>query len=101
MELAHADAEFPRPPYNVICCFYFLQRALLGRIAGALAPGGLVLCETFTRDHVEVGGRIPERFLLEHNELLRAFDGLRVLHYREAVVGTERRRAVASLVARA
>jgi SAM-dependent methyltransferase len=89
MELAHADAEFPRPPYDVICCFYFLQRTLLGRIAGALAPGGLVLYETFTRDHVEVvGGRIPERFLLEHNELLRAF-------------GTERRRAVASLVARA
>jgi hypothetical protein len=26
---------------------------------------------------------------------------LRVLHYREAVIGTERRRAVASLVARA
>jgi SAM-dependent methyltransferase len=102
MELAHADAEFARPPYDVICCFYFLQRTLLGRIAGALAPGGLVLYETFTRDHVEVvGGRIPERFLLEHNELLRAFDGLRVLHYREAVIGTERRRAVASLVARA
>jgi hypothetical protein len=61
-----------------------------------------VLYETFTRDHVEVvGGRMPERFLLEHNELLGAFDSLRVLHYREAVIGTERRRAVASLVARA
>jgi hypothetical protein len=35
MELLHADAEFPRPP---ICCFYFPQRALLGRVAGALAP---------------------------------------------------------------
>ncbi len=101
-DLPHADAEFPGPRYDVICCFYFLQRALLERIAGALAPGGLVVYETFTRDHVEVvGGRMPERFLLEHNELLHAFDGLRVLHYREAVIGTERRRAVASLVARA
>ncbi len=102
MELAPADAEFPRPPYDVICCFYFLQRALLGPIVGALAPGGLLFYETFTRDHVEVvGGQIPERFLLEHNELLHAFDALRILHYREAVIGTERRRAVASLVARA
>ncbi|MGI8631874.1 MAG: class I SAM-dependent methyltransferase [Solirubrobacterales bacterium] len=102
MQLAHADAEFPRPPYDVICCFYFLQRTLLGRIAGTLAPGGLVLYETFTRDHVDVvGGQIPERFLLAHNELLHAFDGLRILRYREAIIGTERRRAVASLVARA
>ncbi len=101
-ELLHADAEFPRPPYDVICCFYFLQRGLLELIVGALAPGGLLFYETFTRDHVEVvGGRMPERFLLEHNELLGAFDSPRVLHYREAVIGTERRRAVASLVARA
>jgi SAM-dependent methyltransferase len=101
-ELLHVDAEFPRPPYDVICCFYFLQRGLLEPIVGALAPGGLLFYETFTRDHVEVvGGQIPERFLLEHNELLHAFDALRILHYREAIIGTQRRRAVASLVARA
>ena len=102
-DLPHADAEFPGPPYDVICCFYFLQRALLGPIAAALAPGGLVLYETFTRDHVEVvGAQMPERCVLEHNELLHAFDGLRVLRYREAIIpGTQRPRAVASLVARA
>ncbi len=100
-DLGHVGAEFPRPPYDVICCLYFLQRPLLERIAGALAPGGLLLYETFTRDHAEVvGGQIPERFLLDRNELLHAFGGLRVLRYREAVIGTQRRRAVASLVAR-
>ncbi len=102
MELAHADTRFPRPPYDVICCFYFLQRALLKPLAGALAPGGLLFYETFTRDHVEVvGGRMPERFLLEHDELRHAFAGLRVLRYREAVIGTQNPRAVASIVARA
>jgi len=45
------------------------------------------------------GRWIPERLLLEHNEPLHAFDGLRILRYREAVIGTEGRRAVASLVA--
>jgi SAM-dependent methyltransferase len=102
MDLLQPGAEFPRPPYDVICCFYFLRRPLLASIAGALAPGGLLLFENFTRDHVEVvGGQMPERVLLDHNELLRAFPGLRVLRYREAIIGTERRRAVASLVARA
>ena len=102
MDLLHAEAGFPRPPYDVVCCFYFLQRALLKALAGALAPGGLLFYETFTRDHVEVvGGRMPERFLLEHNELLHTFDALRILRYREAVIGTDSRRAVASLVARA
>lgn len=102
MDLGQADTGFPRPPYDVICCFYFLQRALLKPLVGALAPGGLLLYETFTRDHVEVlGGQMPERFLLDHNELLHAFDGLRVLRYREAVIGAEPRRAVASIVARA
>ncbi|HEV2819619.1 MAG TPA: class I SAM-dependent methyltransferase [Solirubrobacteraceae bacterium] len=102
MDLPDGDAAFPRPPYDVICCFYFLQRALLKPLAGALAPGGLLLYETFTRDHVEVvGGRMPERFLLDPNELRDAFAGLRVVRYREAVIGAEAPRAVASIVARA
>lgn len=102
MDLLGSDTAFPRAPYDVICCFYFLRRELLQPIAAALAPGGLLLYETFTRDHVEVvGGEIPKDFLLDHNELLQAFDALRILHYREAIIGTDRRRAVASLVARA
>lgn len=103
MDLLDAGAEIPRPPYSVICCFYLLQRPLLERIAGALATDGLLLYETFTRNHLEVvGGQLPERFLLDHNELLRAVAGLRVLRYRETVIGgPDRRRAVASLVARA
>lgn len=98
--LAH-PAPFPSPPYDVIVGFYFLQRSLLAPIAEALASGGLLFYETFTRDHVDVLGRdMNARFLLGHNELLRAFSGLRVLRYREAVIGGERSRAVASIVAR-
>ena len=101
MDLLHPETGFPRPPYDAICCFYFLQRPLFAQIAEVLAPGGLLVYETFTRDHVEVvGAQMPERFLLDHNELLHAFGGLRVLHFREAVIGTQCRRAVASLVAR-
>lgn len=87
-------------PYDVVTCFYFLQRPLLAQIAQALAPGGLVVFETFTRDHVDVLGRdMNVRFTLEHNELLRAFADLRVLRYREEVIGGGNPRAVASLLA--
>ncbi len=96
------DAPFPTPPYEVVVSTYYLERSLFARMREALAPGGLLVFETFTRDHVEVLGReMPERALLGHNELLRAFADLRVLRYREANVGTGRTRAVASLVARA
>jgi tellurite methyltransferase len=101
VDLLADPAPFPRPPYDVVVGFYFLQRSLLGLIADTLASGGLLFYETFTRDHVDVLGRdMNERFLLDHNELLRAFSALRVLDYREAVIGGERSRAVASIVAR-
>ncbi len=101
VDLLTAPEPFPRAPYDVVIGFYFLQRSLLGPIAEALAPGGLLFYETFTRDHVDVLGReMGENFMLDHNELLHAFSGLRVLRYREAVIGDKRSRAVASIIAR-
>lgn len=91
----------PDPPYEVVVNMNFLERSLFGTLSDALAPGGLLVFETFTRDHVDVlGRRMPAAYLLEPNELLRAFGDLRVLRYREAVVDGEPARAVASLVAR-
>ncbi|MBA3327389.1 MAG: methyltransferase domain-containing protein [Solirubrobacterales bacterium] len=102
VDLAAAPDPLEHGAYDVVTCFYFLQRALLPALAAALAPGGLLFYETFTRDHVDVLGREMNReVLLGHNELLHAFTGLRVLRYREEVIGDERRRAVASVVARA
>ena len=99
-----ADLEadpLPPGPYDVVVDVNYLQRSLLGPIADALAPGGLLVCETFTRDHTEVlGASLDPAYTLGPNELLRAFAGLRVLHYREGIVEEGRRRAVASLVAR-
>jgi SAM-dependent methyltransferase len=101
MDLSDPETAFPHPSYDVICCFYFLKRPLLARLAAALAPGGLLFYETFDRDNADVvGGQIPAAVLLDHNELLRAFADLRVLRYREEIIGVgDRRRAVASLVA--
>lgn len=102
VDLVETAGPFPREPYDIIVDFYFLERSLFPRMAAALAPGGLLVVETFTRDHVEVLGHdMPARFLLDHNELLTAFPGLRVVHYREAIIaGGDRGRAVASIVVR-
>jgi SAM-dependent methyltransferase len=94
------EAEAPPPgPYAVIVEVNFLQRDLFAALAGALGPGGLLVFETFV-DAGEPDQRLDPRFLLAPNELLHAFPGLLVRHYREGVaVRGGRPQAVASLVA--
>lgn len=93
----------PAERYDLVVQIDYLQRDLFRSLARALVPGGALLLETFTRAHVEeLGNSFDPRFLLDRNELLRAFIDLdmHVRHYREGVV--ERaggRRGVASLVA--
>jgi len=99
-----ADLErdgLPDGAWDVVVCMNYLQRDLFAGLQAALAPGGLLLCETFARAHVEELGRaFNPAYVLDRNELLRAFEGLHVRHYREGVA--ERRgepRGVASIVA--
>ncbi len=96
------EAEpLPPGPYDLIVNLNYLQRDLLGPLAAALRPGGLLVFETFTEAQVtELGHRFDPGFLLAPNELLHAFPGLLVRHYREGtVLRGGRPRAVASLVA--
>jgi tellurite methyltransferase len=91
----------PAGEYDVVICMHYLQRDLFGALRAALAPGGLLLYETFSRAHVEeLGRRFNADYVLDRNELLHAFDELHVHHYREGLV--ERpgdTRGVASIVA--
>jgi 2-polyprenyl-3-methyl-5-hydroxy-6-metoxy-1,4-benzoquinol methylase len=93
---------FPAGPYDAIVQINYLQRNLFGPLAGALAPGGLLILETFTRSDLEtLGNHVESRFLLEVGELPVAFAELEILRHREAVVEHRgRARAVAGLVAR-
>ena len=96
--------ELPADHYQVIANFNYLERDLFPTITRALAPGGLLFFETFSCDQIELfESKIRPRYTLKHNELLRAFLNLHVLHYREGIhweASRRRRRAVASLVAR-
>lgn len=98
------DLERERPAadaYDVVVCTNYLQRDLFGALAAALRPGGLLVYETFSPAHVdELGRAFNPAFVLERNELLEAFAGLRVRHYREGVVDRGGApRGVASIVA--
>ncbi len=91
----------PAGPYDVVVCMSYLQRDLFGALSGALAPGGLLLFETFAQAHLtELGRSFNPAYVLEPNELLRAFAALHVRHYREGVAerGGEQR-GVAGIVA--
>lgn len=87
--------------FDVVVCTNYLQRDLFDGLQAALRPGGLLLYETFSRAHVEeLGTSFNPAFVLDHNELLVAFAGLRVRHYREGVVDRHGSpRGVASIVA--
>jgi len=77
----------------------YLWRALLPRIVAAVAPGGVLIYETFARGNERFGKPSNPDFLLKSGELLQAVAGrLRVVAY-ECLEGTEPRPAVVQRIA--
>lgn len=82
-----------------ILVFRYLHRPLLPCLASALAPGGVLIYETFLMEQRRFGKPANPDFLLHPGELLRSFSGFEVLHTFEGLL-TEPQRAVAQLVCR-
>jgi len=80
----------------------YLHRPLLPAILAAVAPGGVLIYETFAEGNEEVGGRVRNpAFLLRHGELLEAVRGpFRVLAYEDLVVEEPAPAAVQRICAR-
>jgi len=86
---------------GVILVYRFLFRPLAPAIEAALAPGGLLLYETFTLHQRSLGqGPRNPAFLLAPGELPRLFPGLEVLDAWEGVVARPWPQALARLTAR-
>ena len=93
----HSIQDFGREQYDLVLVFYFLQRELFPALAAALKPGGFLIYKTYTTEQKNfAGGPSHPMFLLEPNELLRAFSSMRILHYHETI----QEKGVAELVAR-
>jgi SAM-dependent methyltransferase len=99
-----ATASLPLEKYQVVANFFYLERSLFVTIKEALAPGGLLFFETFTKDQLELSSKpIHPSYMLNSNELLWAFADLRILHYQEMIIpdqAHDRPKAVARLLAR-
>jgi tellurite methyltransferase len=87
----------PRGRFDLVLVCRYLQRDLFPALRAAVAPGGVVIYETFTTAQRALG-RPPTSadHLLEPGELRRYFDGFDVLFYEEV----REPDAVARLVAR-
>jgi len=88
--------NFGAEQYDLVLVLFYLQRELFPALISALKPGGFLLYKTYMTDQQQFcGGPSNPAFLLKPNELLHAFQFLRVLHYHE----TARDKKVAELVA--
>ena len=87
-ELVVADIEnspwpFAGRQFAGVVVTNYLWRALLPTIVQSVAPGGVLIYETFATGNETVGKPSRHDFLLQPGELLRACAGLRVVAYED------------------
>lgn len=91
------EVSFSEGAYDLVACFYYLDRRIMPQIKGALARGGVIVYETFLIDqHRRFGKPSRPEFCWGHNELLSHFLDFRVLFYFE---GIKEERWIAQLIA--
>lgn len=72
--------------FDAIVVTNYLWRPLLPSIVAALAPGGVLIYETFADGQQTVGRPARPEFLLQPGELLRTAAGLRVVAFEDGFV---------------
>lgn len=78
--------------FDIIVVSRFLDRTLAPAICAALRRGGLLFYQTFIREKVSGTGPNNPAYRLEPNELMRLFQPLHIIYYREeGNVGDTRR----------
>jgi len=69
--------------FDAVIVTNYLWRPLFPVLAQSLAPGGLLIYETFAQGNESVGKPSNPDFLLRPSELLHAFQSLRILAFEE------------------
>jgi tellurite methyltransferase len=89
-------ASLPPGRFDLIICFFYLQRELFPLLKDALRPKGMIVYKTYTTDQAPFRGRPRHPMhLLQPQELLDQFRDFRVLFYQEAM----KDRGVAQIIA--
>jgi SAM-dependent methyltransferase len=92
-EFVLADLETGSWPFvdgrfDAVIVVHYLHRPLLPKLAAALAPGGLLIYETFARGNERFGRPRNPDFLLQPRELVTAFAPLRILAFEDGYVAS-------------
>ena len=90
-ELLQADIENGPWPFNArrfgaVIVTNYLWRPLLPTLLQSLAPGGLLLYETFAMGNEQYGRPAKPEFLLQPGELLRICAGFQVVAYENGLL---------------
>ncbi len=107
IETREVDLEGAAPPalepgsFGCVLVFRYLHRPLCPWIEGLLAPGGVLVYETFTTAQRSLGwGPSRDAFLLEAGELPTLFPGLECERFEEGPSGEPRAAETARMLAR-
>ena len=91
-EIVLADIENARWPlmqggqtrqFDAVIVTNYLWRPLFEVMVQSLAPGGVLIYETFAQGHEKIGKPSNPAFLLQPNELLTAFKSLRIVAFED------------------
>ncbi|NRF70056.1 class I SAM-dependent methyltransferase [Aquincola sp. S2] len=77
--------------FDLVLVTNYLWRPLWPALLASLAPGGLLLYETFARGNETVGRPSRAEFLLEPGELLRVCANLRIVGYEDGFLAEPQR----------
>lgn len=73
--------------FDLVVITNYLWRPIFQHMLASLAPGGLLLYETFAQGNETVGKPSRPDFLLKPGELLQLCHGLRVIAYEDGFLG--------------
>ena len=99
IDLETDDSSQLGDDYDGIIVTNYLHRPLLPAIARALAPGGVLIYETFARGNESFGRPASPDFLLSPGELLDAFENLTVVAFEQGQVSVPRPAVIQRLAA--
>jgi len=88
-------------PFNAVVVTNYLWRPLLPTLVASVAPGGVLLYETFAQGNETVGRPARPEFLLRQGELLQMCQGLHVVAFEDGYLDAPPRYVQRIVAARA
>jgi SAM-dependent methyltransferase len=82
-DIENGPWPFEGQTFGCVVVTNYLWRPLLPTLVGSLAPGGVLIYETFAAGNESVGKPSRPDFLLQSGELLQATEGLRTVAYED------------------